>query len=183
MRTFILLAICCISFSAQAQAYRWVDSNGVVHYSDRPHEGAELIELDQSSARRNLPPAQDAPSSPAVTANTAPTTATNAPAAPPPAYSTLRIVSPEQGETLWNLGATLTVNLEFAPALRTNDRIRLVYDGARRTDLPADTGTITLNDVYRGAHTLKAQIEDIDGNVLIESSTKRFFVQQNVIRR
>ncbi len=182
MRTFILLAICCISFSAQAQAYRWVDSNGVVHYSDRPHEGAELIELDQSSARRNAPPVQDAPESSVTTPNTAPATA-SAPAAPPPAYNALRIVTPQQGETLWNLGATLTVNLEFSPALRTNDRIRLVYDGTRRTDLPADTTTITLNDVYRGAHTLKAQIEDIDGNVLIESSTKRFFVQQNVIRR
>ena len=32
-----------------AQAYRWVDEDGVVHYSDRPHEGAEEIVLPQST--------------------------------------------------------------------------------------------------------------------------------------
>ena len=30
---------------AEGETYRWVDERGVVHFSDRPHPGAELVQL------------------------------------------------------------------------------------------------------------------------------------------
>lgn len=165
-----------------ADAYRWVDADGVVHYSDKPHEGAERIEL----ATRATPAPQRAttPVAETTTSTPAPASARQAqPSAEPTAYQSFDIVRPQQGETLWNIGSTMTVALRLTPALNPSHRVRLIYDGVRRTDLPADTLDIVLNEVFRGEHTLRAQVEDLDGNVLIQSNARRFFVQQNVIRR
>ena len=51
MRKIIALIAVFAAGAAAAQAYRWVDENGVVHYSDRPREGAEQIFLPQQNQR------------------------------------------------------------------------------------------------------------------------------------
>ena len=43
--------------AVMAQAYRWVDEDGVVHFSDVPTEGAERIELPHSDRPRSTAPA------------------------------------------------------------------------------------------------------------------------------
>ena len=44
-RAFMVFCLLCAAGTALAQAYRWTDENGVVHFSDRPHPGAEQIQL------------------------------------------------------------------------------------------------------------------------------------------
>ena len=41
-RIFIGSGILLFTGVVFAQAYKWVDEDGVVHYSDRPHPGAEI---------------------------------------------------------------------------------------------------------------------------------------------
>ncbi len=41
--------------AAYAQAYKWIDEDGIVHYSDRPEPGAERVDLGQSRAPRPGP--------------------------------------------------------------------------------------------------------------------------------
>ena len=45
MRTIIALFCTFAAVAAFSQAYKWVDEDGVVHFSDRPREGAEEVEL------------------------------------------------------------------------------------------------------------------------------------------
>ena len=42
---FSLFCLLAVGAAAAQEAYRWVDEDGVVHYSDRPREGAEAIVL------------------------------------------------------------------------------------------------------------------------------------------
>ena len=45
-RSILLVLALLAAIAALAQeAYRWVDEDGVVHYSDRPREGAEQISV------------------------------------------------------------------------------------------------------------------------------------------
>ena len=59
---FVVAALVAASLALADGAYRWVDENGVVHYSDVPVEGAELVNLSEYSretgARIALPGAQ-----------------------------------------------------------------------------------------------------------------------------
>ena len=46
MRTllFTLMSLAC-TVALAATVYKWVDEDGVVHYSDQPHENAQKVEL------------------------------------------------------------------------------------------------------------------------------------------
>ena len=185
MRTVLAIILLLGAAVAAAQAYRWTDENGVVHYSDRPRDGAEQIELDVGEATtfRSVAGTADATADPEAPAT--PAAAGSAPEAAPTTteYQRLEIVRPQQGEMLWNIGAVASVALRISPNLAADHRIYLVYDGVRRTDLPTESLDIRVPEVYRGEHTLRAQIEDLDGNIILQSGVIRFYVQQSVIRR
>jgi hypothetical protein len=46
--------------AAHADVYRWVDSNGVIQYSDRWVPGSVLVKTDRSKASAGAPPAPSA---------------------------------------------------------------------------------------------------------------------------
>ncbi len=183
MRNVLILIVLVAAGPALADAYRWVDENGVVHYSDRPVEGAERIDLVTQPRSSVPPPVVDSNETPEVVA-AAPAVSPPPPAEPEPTrYQRLDIVRPQQGETLWNIGSTLSVSLRLSPELQPGHRLQLTYDGQVRDDAPTESLDFQLSDVFRGEHTMQVAVVDADGNVQIESSLKRFYVQQNIIRR
>ena len=69
---FILLWVACAA-AFSATVYRWVDENGVTHYSDQPHEGAEKVTVSAPqtySAPRQASPSNNSASRPAAPAQT-----------------------------------------------------------------------------------------------------------------
>ena len=172
-----LFAAFCLLFAtglAVAQAYRWVDENGIVHYSDRPREGAEEIILprDTRPSRPRVPAPRTAPANDE--------TADGAPEEPASGYERLEIASPSAEETLWNIEGTLNVTLNLQPALREGHRVRVYFDG--EPQLVSGT-TFQIDEVYRGVHNIQAEILDATGTMLIRSMTNRFYVQQTSVAR
>lgn len=56
MRFFLLFALCCgLTVTAHAELYRSVDSQGKVHYSDRPLAGTDDVER----LKQDTPPTPD----------------------------------------------------------------------------------------------------------------------------
>ena len=51
-RPILLLVGLLASAAAVAEVYKWIDEDGVVHSSDQPHPGAEIIDANH---RRNAP--------------------------------------------------------------------------------------------------------------------------------
>lgn len=153
-----------------AQAYKWTDKDGVVHYSDRPMPGAEEIQLPASNTtrtRRTTPIAPTAPSEDATTD-----------AAPVAIYQSLAIRSPAAEETLWNIDAVLNVSLNVSPTLKAGHQLRVYFDGkAEMVSGP----NFRLESVYRGEHNLQAEVIDETGQLLIRSQPIRFYVQQNSV--
>ncbi|MGB5449739.1 MAG: DUF4124 domain-containing protein, partial [Woeseiaceae bacterium] len=45
IRTLFILFGALVASAAHADAYKWTDADGVVHYSDRPEPGAERVDL------------------------------------------------------------------------------------------------------------------------------------------
>ncbi len=170
-RSFIAFITILAAGAVMAQAYRWVDDEGVVHYSDRPQEGAERIVLPQDTRRPAPRPASRSTASQQSAAATE-----EAPAAFK--YESLEISTPAAEETLWNIETILNVSLSVEPALQTGHQIRVYFDGE-----PQMVGgtSFQLEEVYRGIHNLQAEIVDETGKLMIRSRTNRFYVQQNAI--
>jgi hypothetical protein len=174
----ILLSALSVSSVSGAPAWTWVDASGTVHYSDTPVPGAKQIELPgaQSFAGAN----RSLPATSAANANSA-ARATPQPAQPATAYRTFNIVSPGQQETLWNVGATLNVQVLVEPRLQPNHRIDVFIDGQRR-NLNVTGTQLAVPDVFRGIHTMQAVIVDQRGTEVLRSLATTFMVQQTSIQ-
>lgn len=169
-RPILLLASLFAASACLAQAYRWVDDDGVVHYSDRPREGAEEIRLPKAntvSVRRYAEPEAGGDGDPAEPAEDF-------------KYESLTIASPMAEETLWNIEGILRVQLALTPALKRGHLVRVYFDGEPQTA----TGTsFQIDEVWRGAHNLQAEVLDENGRLMIRSKPQRFYVQQSKVRR
>jgi hypothetical protein len=172
MRTIISLIAVLAAGGVMAQAYTWVDEDGIVHYSDRPQEGATEIQLpaDARPSRRFA----TAPSAPPVTQDAATEEAEAF------SYDSIEVGTPAAEETLWNIGGVLNVTINLQPALQPGHRIRVYLDGNEQMV----TGTsFQLQEVYRGVHNLQAEVLDETGKLMGRSQPNRFYVQQNSIVR
>jgi hypothetical protein len=158
------------SASALAQAYRWVDAEGVTHYSDRPEEGAERVELSEYSKNTGAQ----------LYRNNRPTQAESDSAASdqPFSYDSLTITSPGAEETLWNIEGTLNVTLALSPALQPGHQVRVYHNGQQ---LAVRGTSFQIEEVYRGVHNLQAEVIDGTGRLMIRSQPNRFYVQQNTV--
>lgn len=153
-----------------AQVYRWVDEDGVIHYSDTPHPDAEEIFLPDSeppppgaafeAAQRTLPTNGDPPET------------------QPFDYQSLRFVSPAPEETLWNIGGELSVRLDLQPGLRAGHQVRVYFDGEPR---PVNGLQFELQEVWRGTHNLQAEVLNEQGQLMVRSEPIRFYVHQTSI--
>ena len=170
-RMFIGVLLLAAAGLAAAQAYRWVDENGVVHYSDRPRDGAEEIVLP----RDTRPTGPVAPVRSAASPNGGQTDAVVDVAQD---YESLEIESPAAEETLWNIGGVLNVSLNLVPLLKQGHRVRVYFDGEPRM---VSGTSFQIEEVWRGVHNIQAEIVDANGQMLIRSRTNRFYVQQTSV--
>lgn len=145
------------------EAYRWVDQNGIVHYSDEPVPGAEKVQL-----------------------NAAPKPGTVVPARPPPPrseiqefrYSSCVITSPAQDQVLLNADSA-TASIDVQPAIRPGDHIEVMLNGQMVAGWPGNSTSYLLKDLARGSYSLSAIIVDPDGRPACTASPVAFHVRQS----
>lgn len=169
---FLIIGLLAAS-AALSEAYRWVDENGIVHYSDRPEPGAELIILPEYSASRQGRRYQR----PAATSRPTQSNQTS-PAAALFRYERVEITSPGAEETLWNIEGILNVSVTVTPALKAGHQVRAYFNG--NSEIVAGT-SFQIEEVYRGVHNLQVEIIDENGKLMIRSRANRFYVQQNTV--
>jgi hypothetical protein len=164
----ILLSALSTTAASGAPAWTWTDANGVVHFSDRPVEGARRVELTGAQGFGSPGVVRAAPRAPAASEQ-----------ADSP-YQVIDIVSPAEQETLWNIGGVLNVQVRFQPGLQPGHRYDLAMDGQRR-NVNTTGARVALSDVVRGSHTLQIVVIDAAGAELTRSAPRTFFVQQTSV--
>lgn len=163
-----LFAVLLVSASVQAaDIYRWVDATGQVHYSDQWQPGAEKIRIEAAPGF-SAPTTRRAASEPG---------AGTKPAQASALYESLVITSPAQEEVLWNIEGQLQVAVQVSPSLRPGHELLLYLDG-KAQEMPPGSTAARLTDVFRGVHTLRVEVLDESGEVLIESDPTTFAVRQ-----
>lgn len=172
MKQLALLLLTCLALPAMAATYRWVDQEGVVHYSDKPQEGAKEITTPNAQTYTSATRSTQAPATGARPQNRDPA---------PAIYQSLRVVRPAPQETYRNIGGELAVSLSLSPALRPGHRLRVLYDGQPLTAWPERLLSFTVTGIYRGEHNLKAEVLDANGKAIASSDTVTFFVHQTSI--
>lgn len=163
---FTLMWIC--SVAAAATVYKWVDDNGVVHYSDQPHENAEKVPL-------KAPQTYTAPKLPATPAQ--PEKTGSAPQKPAQLYQSCAISEPTPDQMYMNTD-TVTAGVTTQPAVRPGDTAVVTLDGQRVPGVPASGGQFTISPVDRGTHSIQVTIQDPNGAAICSSPAVTFHVHQ-----
>jgi len=171
-RTILVLLGILAAGLAAADTWMWTDEEGVVHYSDRPHPGAVLVEIDEPNTSQSLAARDRSTGAAAATDGEGEGEA-------PVRYDSFEITAPGAEETLWNIEGVLNVSLSLSPALQPGHQVRIYFDG--NAQMVAGT-SFQLQDVYRGVHNLQAEVLDETGTMMIRSRTNRFYVQQTTVR-
>ena len=154
-----------------AEVYRWVDSDGNVHYSDNPKDGAEKVELGETSVVPALKPQSRSGNrrSERVSSGAA-------------GYESIAIASPAHETTLRNVQG-IAVSIALAPGLRAEEGhlVQLYYDGAAYGE-PQSNLQFQIAEAERGAHELVAAVVDASGTELLRSSPSTFYLHQRSVQ-
>ena len=147
--------------------YKWIDENGVVHYSDQPHTDAQKIHVQAAQTYKSADSAAAPGSAPAAPA-----------AQPPPAlYQGCALSQPADDQTFTNVDS-LSIVVRTDPALHQGDQIFLLLDGLALNNGAATGTQFTLAPIERGTHTVQAVIRDRDGAVRCQTPGVTFNVHQ-----
>jgi len=171
----LLLALVPVIASA-ATVYRHVDEQGNVSYSDRPDSG-EAVTLSPLTV---VPATPDASSSSLSSSPRSSARNSNSQPAAPPflPYSTFRIASPKNEQTLpTGYAGNVQVELSIEPELRDDHRVRLLVDG-QISQSAMHSPVFMVTGLERGEHQLVAELLDADGRVRHRSEPVTLFVQR-----
>jgi hypothetical protein len=147
--------------------YKWVDQNGVTHYSDQPRPGAEQVKVES---------AQSYSSSNSTRGNSSNDIASAAKSTGP-TYTACEIASPSNDEVFMNT-STVTGSLRLSPSLLSGHRLTVALDGKPLDGISGAASTFTLSPIYRGTHVLNVVVEDATGAVVCQSPSVAFHVRQ-----
>jgi hypothetical protein len=162
---------------ANIEIYKWEDENGNVHFSDKPHPGAETITVRPT---KTYSPSQTGTSpKPAQPENTQPLKIE--PKQKPTTYTQVKIVDPKNQATIRSNTGELTVIAHTEPKLdlEQGDRLLLLYDG-KPYGKPQSEPAFSLTHVYRGTHNLQVQVIDQSGRVVVSSNPVTVFIHHTL---
>jgi Domain of unknown function (DUF4124) len=156
------------AFAAQAAViYRWVDADGVVHYSDQASPGAEKIVTSTPSAATAAGPRTSTGPSPQMPQQAAQKGLN---------YSDFSITAPLQDQSFFG-DDVIAVHLTLTPSLRPNQGITWHLNG-KQLDFPPEAVSFALPRLDRGAYALTATITDQQTGESQNSNSVTFFVRQ-----
>ncbi|MEM9532255.1 MAG: DUF4124 domain-containing protein [Pseudomonadota bacterium] len=165
-----LLALFVTSAAAQ-EIYKTVDKDGNVIYTDQP-PSADAKPMD-------LPPITVADPYDAPPRTRPPVMEAGGPEV---FYADLRLVAPEPEQHFWGTGGTFTARVETSQPLQAGHQVRFYLDG----NLTGSTNSFAMdfNGIDRGQHSVRAEVVDVNGEVMASTEPVIFFMrQQSVLRR
>lgn len=149
---------------ASTTVYRWVDEQGIVHFSDQPHPGAQKMRVEDAPTFKATPVAQTPAAGPRPGRSDA-------------SEPSCSIDSPSDQQMLmnaYNVNGTIRMPNDLDPG----DRVVLMLDGKALAGAADLSGTFHIPQVDRGAHTLAAQVQAPGGQVICQTPQITFYVHQ-----
>jgi len=155
------------------EVYKWVDSKGVVHYTDKPPS--------QDAKPVALPPLQTYKRGtvPDINKFTPPGSSGNPISSVGPQ---IQVVTPSREETFRGGERTVPVAVMVTPSLDPEQKLVYLLDGKPMGQPTGDT-SFALTGVERGAHTVTVNVVDGNGQEISRSTPVTFYMKPPQVRR
>jgi hypothetical protein len=160
-----LLVLFAGTVSAADPVYKWVDENGVVHYTDKPpSDNAKPAKLPplhtyKSGTNPNLSKFDKGAQGGKATG-----------------AAQIELVTPAQDETFRGGERAVPVAVVVTPQLKEGQRLIYLLDGTPQAT-PTTNTSFAFTEVNRGSHTAAVTLVDEAGNTLATSKTVTFHMK------
>lgn len=162
-RLKLVIGLALAAMPLQAAVYKWIDKQGLTHYSDRLQPGAEQVSIPMSQtealASKTREPVEPIKKTSGLV------------------YKQLKILQPLNKTTIRNNQGYLPVVVESFPALSQHHAFQLLLDG-RPQGKPITKNVFSLHNLDRGTHHLSVQIIDSHGRVLAKSTDIECYIHR-----
>jgi hypothetical protein len=142
MRLLVLTLLFVFSGALPAGVYKWIDSDGRVHYTDQPAEGAEPVVVPGSAADEGNAPTQVEGREPDLGP-----------------YRVFEVVSPEANATIRDPQGAVPVGLVIEPPKIAGHRLLIELDGQLLSE-ELSGAQLRLQGLGFGSHVLRAVMYD-----------------------
>lgn len=172
-----MLLLLSTATQAADAVYRWVDKDGVVHYSAQPpNKDAKPAALPPLQTYSHKSGPQNLPDGAALAQSAAPTTPE---AAPPPE---LRITGPAPDEVFRDPQGLVPVAVSVKPFMPMEGGLVFYLDGSAQNSKPWASTSYTLVGVERGEHRVAVALVDRQGKEVTRSAAITFYAKPPSIR-
>ncbi|QIL85587.1 DUF4124 domain-containing protein [Vibrio sp. HDW18] len=170
---WLLICLLWVPQITAQQIYTWVDSQGVLHFSDSPqNDQAKSIHLPDYAAQAPAPSfdasqpiAENQTETKLVTTDAARKAQATKTELEPLAIS---LISPKHDETLRSNSGSILIRSELNRKLAIGEQLQLIMDG-RPYGAPSHQAQWPLKNIDRGTHTFT--IQAIENGKIIASSS------------
>lgn len=174
---FIMLNLGFWPWLAHGDIYRWQEANGTVNFSDKSHQDAEKVKVDETQTY-TVPKVINQPREKATESITKRSSKQRL----QKHYQLLTIISPKRRETIWNNQGKLEVVVLVEPRLQPDDKFQLYLDG-RLVNKGQEANFFELNNVYRGTHKVYAVVVNGQNKEIVRSASVTFYVHQARVKK
>ena len=171
MRSFLMILLFVSSAVFAEKVYQWTDPQGNVVFSDKPHPDAKQIDVP------DLPSFDTQTTNTKKTASQTTKTQTNK-----LVYTSLKIISPKNEETIWSNQGIILVSVELQPALAQGDQLWVTLDGKKVAQIQ-DGKQAQLSNIDRGTHSVQVKIVDSRNKVVKTSDSITVFLHKTTVNQ
>ena len=168
---WILPLLCSLPLHAAQQIHKWVDSKGVVHFSDRLSEGAQ----DSNVQMTIIDTATGTEKANSAKSGTIESNPINDAAREAVESYTLALTSPASGETVRENSGLVTIKANLKPIPMDPFKMNVILDGDLK-GTAENALDVKMENVDRGMHQLEVQVTDQNGKLLASSSKTTFYL-------
>jgi hypothetical protein len=168
----VLLLLVASAAVAKEEVYKWVDENGVVHYTDKPPS--------DNAAPAKLPPLQTYKGGSAPDLRKFDKGPQDG--KPYAGLTQVQVVTPSHDETFRGGERTVPIAVVVTPSLREGQQLIYVVDGKPQS-LPTTDTSYALTNVDRGSHSVAVTVVDATGRELGRSGTVTFHMKPPIAKQ
>jgi hypothetical protein len=179
LRLLMFALMAALPLMAAAEIYKYVDSDGVIRYTDQPpSKDARPVELPplQTYTGPDYAPVDEDAGEVGRDSILLPRPTSGG------GYVGIELVSPAANQVFNNANPVITASALVNPELQPGDRVVFLVDGLPYP-APAGLTSVALTELERGSHTIQAVVMDSQENIQIQSETVDFqFNQPSTLR-
>lgn len=165
VKVLALMTAALLPFAVTAEIYKYVDSNGVVRYTDKPpSQDAKPLELP-------APQTYTSAESSSADENESILLPTSG------SYQGIELISPSANQVFNTGNPQVIASAQVDPGLQDGHRVVFLIDGLP-IPVPAGQTSTLLSGLNRGSHILQAVVMDAGDSIQLQSEPISFHMNQ-----